>query len=82
MENIKLIDSKALIQKTIQWRKNNAHEDGGVVIVFNGMVQGWCNELRNPEHWQAGCVAVDMDGACWQAVGGTEYDGAKSWQRI
>jgi hypothetical protein len=71
-----------LIIKTMLWRKNNAHEDGGVVVVFDGDVQGWCDELRNPEHWQPGCIAVDVDGFCWQTVGGTVYEGAESWQLI
>ena len=25
---------------------------GGVVVFFQGEVQGWVNKLRNPEHWQ------------------------------
>lgn len=71
-----------LVKKAIKWRKERARLVGGVVILFEGDVQGWCNELRNPEHWQPGCVAVDVNLACWQAVGGNEYDGAERWQPI
>ncbi|MFH5254636.1 hypothetical protein ACGTRS_25715 [Burkholderia semiarida] len=52
---------------------------GGVVVFFNGDVQGWVNELRNPEHWQPGCVAVNEQGLSWTAAGGCEYDGALMW---
>ncbi|MEM5403929.1 MULTISPECIES: hypothetical protein [Paraburkholderia] len=41
---------------------------GGVVVFFQGEVQGWVNQLRNPEHWQPGCIAVDEQGAIWNAV--------------
>ncbi len=27
---------------------------GGVVVFFEGEVQGWVNQLRNPEHWRPG----------------------------
>jgi hypothetical protein len=26
---------------------------------IRGQVQSWVNELRNPEHWQPGCVAIE-----------------------
>lgn len=31
---------------------------GGVVVVFKNEAQDWVNELRNPESWAPGCVAV------------------------
>lgn len=72
----------ALIKKSIYWRKERGYESGGVVVIFEGEVQGWCDELRNPEHWQPGCIAVDVNGGCWVATGGNEYDGAQFWQPI
>jgi hypothetical protein len=42
-------------------------------------VQGWVNKLRNPEHWQPGCIAVAEDGKTWTAFGGNEQDGALLW---
>jgi len=42
----------------------------GIVVFFQGEVQGWVNELRNPEHRQPGCVAVDEQGRTWAAIAG------------
>jgi len=65
------------------WREENGCTGkAGVVIFFDGEVQGWCNELRDPQHWQPGCIAVDEDGRGWVAVGGTNYMGADSWQPV
>lgn len=36
-----------------RWRQKHGYDGrGGVVVVFDGVVQGWVNEIRNPEHWQ------------------------------
>lgn len=76
------LNINALIEKSIRWRKDNNRESGGVVIVFEGEVEGWSNELRNPAHWQPGCVAVEVNGACWIATGGNEYHGAERWEPV
>lgn len=52
---------------------------GGVVVLFDDDAQGWVDELRNPEHWRPGCVAVDENGCSWTAVGGNDEDGASQW---
>jgi hypothetical protein len=66
-----------------RWRKNNGYADkGGVVITYKRVVQAWVNELRDPQHWQPGCLATDTTGNQWQAVGGNAYDGAAEWQPI
>jgi hypothetical protein len=75
---------KITLQKAQQvadaYRKEHPeHAKTGVVVVFNGEVQGWMNELRNPSHWVAGCIAVSERDDCWIAVGGTEQDGAMGW---
>lgn len=57
-------------------------ESDGVITIHQGEVQGWSNELRNPEHWAPGCVAVDRDGNQWEAVGGNEHDGATEWKTL
>ncbi|MDZ7924936.1 MAG: hypothetical protein U5M23_12990 [Marinagarivorans sp.] len=47
--------------KTIasEYRQLNKHQfSDGVVVIFNSEVAGWMNELRDPQHWIAGCVAV------------------------
>lgn len=62
------------------WRKQRGYIGrGGVVVVFDGEVQSWVDKLRNPDHWQPGCVAVDETGKSWTTVAGTEQDGALMW---
>lgn len=62
--------------------RNEIGRCGGVVVVFNGTVSGWVNELRNPEEWRPGCIAVDSVGNQFKAVGGNEYDGSEHWKKI
>jgi len=63
-----------------RWRVRSGYNGrGGVVVVFEGTAQGWVNELRNPEHWRPGCVAVDETGSSWTASGGTDQGGASVW---
>ncbi|AGR67549.1 hypothetical protein Y037_4090 [Burkholderia pseudomallei MSHR983] len=47
--------------------------------MFDGSVQSWGNELRDPEHWQTGCVAVDEQGRTWAALSGDDRNGARTW---
>jgi len=62
------------------WRRKNGYADkGGVVVVFDGVVQGWVNELRDPDHWRPGCIAVDARGVEFLAHGGSAQDGAQRW---
>lgn len=62
------------------WRQENGYVGrGGVVVLFNGEVQSWVNKLRNPEHSQPGCVAVDEEGRSWTTIAGSERDGALMW---
>lgn len=71
---------KAEIKLAQLWRSENDYaRKGGVVIVFNNEVAGWCNELRDPQHWIAGCVAIDEESNCWVAIAGNDYDGALMW---
>lgn len=49
------------------------------MVFFQGEVQGWVNQLRNPERWQPGCIAVDEQGNTWTAMMGNERDGALMW---
>jgi hypothetical protein len=63
-----------------EWRAENGYIGrGGVIVIFDGLAQGWVNELRNPEAWRPGCIAVDETGHSWIAVGGNEQDGASKW---
>lgn len=66
-----------------RWRDEYGYKGkGGVVVIHQGTANGWVNGLRDPQHWQPGCVAVAEDGTCHQAVGGTAYDGAARWQQV
>jgi hypothetical protein len=62
------------------WRLQEGYTGrGGVVVVNNGQVQGWVNELRNPEHWVPGCVAVSEDRLSWTTLAGDDQAGALMW---
>lgn len=62
------------------WREKNGYiAKGGVIVIFNGLAQGWVRELRNPETWRPGCIAVDEAGHSWIAVGGNDQCGASKW---
>ena len=61
-----------------QWRIKTGRMTG-VVVVFEGEVAGWMDALRNPEHWEIGCVAIDECGREFVAAGGNSRDGAKMW---
>lgn len=64
----------------LAWRAQNGYIGrGGVVVVFDTLAQGWVNELRNPETWRPGCIAVDESGNSWIAMGGNDRDGASTW---
>lgn len=74
------MNSQNLVYKAQQWRITNGYVDkAGVVVIFNGEVQGWVNELRNPEHWVSGCFAVNEQGEIWQTIAGNSDDGALMW---
>jgi len=63
-----------------EWRvRHNYIGRGGVIVVFDGVVQGWVDELRNPEAWRPGCMAVDETGRSWVAIGGNDQHGALTW---
>jgi hypothetical protein len=45
-------------------------QSGGIVLVWQGTVYGWKNELRDPQHEQPGAIAVDPAGQVFIAEGG------------
>lgn len=72
------------IEKSIELATSYRKEYGyvgkaGVVIVYKDEVQGWCNELRDPQQWVAGCFAIDEQGNYWTSIAGNDYDGALMW---
>jgi DNA-directed RNA polymerase subunit RPC12/RpoP len=71
---------KPPIEEAQHWREEKGYVGrGGVVVVFKGTADAWVDKLRNPNHWQPGCIAVDESGRTWTAIGGTERDGALMW---
>ena len=78
-EAINAVDAN--FQLATRYRENNHYQDG-VVTVYRGEVQGWTNELRNPENWVPGCVTIDVEGNQWIAIGGNDYDGAAEWKPV
>lgn len=52
----------------------------GFVILFNGEAVGWKRELDNPESFEPGCIAIDLQGRKWVTQGGTAYHGAERWE--
>ena len=65
-------------QQALQYRRDEGFKDG-VVIFYFGELQGWMNELRDPQRWQPGCVAITPDELVYVSVGGNDYDGAREW---
>lgn len=67
----------------IQWRvKRGYTSKGGVVVMKDGVVNGWVNKLCDPNHWIPGCIAIDESGNQWISVGGNEQDGAERWEPV
>mgnify|MGYP001263067838 CR=1 FL=1 len=73
------MNKKELLEKRNAFMEGNKRLIGGLVVFFNDDPAGWMNELRSPESWEPGCIAVDADGRCWKACGGNAYDGATYW---
>ncbi|HDR8909172.1 hypothetical protein [Burkholderia multivorans] len=74
------MDAKTLIDNARRYREQEALVGkGGVVVFYQGEVQGWSSQLRNADHWRPGCVAVDEQGRTWTTIAGSEHDGALMW---
>lgn len=61
--------------------RNQEHR-GGVVLVSEGEVYGWKNELRDPARERPSVYAVDKAGLVFKAEGGDDYNGAKAWVAV
>jgi hypothetical protein len=80
-----------LARKATEWRVQDGKVGRGGIVVFPPVditrpasidriaVAGWSNELRNPERWVPGCIALNEDGKLWEAKGGDEWYGADAW---
>ncbi len=70
-------------QLATDWRTQNGYVGrGGVVVIYRNEVGGWCDALRDPGHWVAGCVAVAEDGQQWVTIAGDEQSGALMWLAV
>ncbi|PIO91636.1 antirestriction protein ArdR [Pseudomonas syringae] len=58
---------EALRATATKWRAGNQEHPGGVVLVWEGVVYGWKNELRDPESERPGAYAVDKAGVVFKA---------------
>jgi hypothetical protein len=65
------------------WRTEHGYTGkGGVIVIYDGVVNGWANELRDPNHWRPGCIAVDVTGRQWISSGGNIQQGAEHWEPV
>lgn len=65
-----------------KWRAGNPEHPGGVVLVWEGKVYGWKDELRDPSSERPGAYAVDKAGLVFKAEGGNDYHGAEAWVAV
>ena len=66
-----------------QYRQNERPDlQGGVVVIFDNKVAGWMNELRDPQSWESGCIAINEADQTWVSVGDNAYDGAERWEPV
>lgn len=71
------------IELAVQWRAENGYTGkGGVVVIFEDVVNSWVDVLRDPNHWAPGCVAVDESGSRWVAIGGSRQRGSERWEPV
>lgn len=74
---------KTLKNRAEKFRQSLVHKPaGGVVVFYNGKAVSWVNELRNPESWEPGVIAMNAEGNFWRATGGDARSGAKEWQPL
>ena len=66
-----------------EWRTAHGYTGkGGVIVIHDGIVNSWVNVLRDPGHWQPGCIACDESGNTWAAAGGDAGRGAARWEPV
>ena len=69
-----------LKERIAQYRAERQIE-GGYVVTYDGEISGWIATLdSSASGWVPWCVAYDVSGNKWVAVGGDEYDGAEKWE--
>lgn len=80
-KNTKKTTARHLKELADQYRLNVPHNlKNGVVVIYKNKVVGWMNKIKDPQVWKPGCFAVNEDGRIWLSVGGSQDEGAESWQ--
>ncbi|MCF5197131.1 antirestriction protein ArdR [Pseudomonas syringae] len=69
---------EALRSTAAKWRAGNQEHREGVVLMWDGEVYGWKDELRDPASERLGACALDKAGVDLKAEGGGDYNGAKA----
>ncbi|MCO8166220.1 antirestriction protein ArdR [Pseudomonas sp. 21LCFQ02] len=64
------------------WRACNPEHSGGVVLLWQGVVYGWKDSLRDPGDERPGAFAVAEDGQIYVAEGGEKSNGAQRWSAV
>ena len=73
---------KALRATAAKRRSGSQEHRSGIVLVWEGDVYGWKNELRDPASERSWFYAVDKAGLVFKAEGGDYYNGAKAWVAV
>lgn len=73
---------EALRSTAAKWRAGNQEYREGVVLVWEGEVYGWKDELRDPASERPGVYAVDQAGLVFKGEAGDDYNGAKVWGAV
>lgn len=74
--------TEALRATPTRWRAGNQEHPSGVVLIWEGEMYGWKNELRDPASERPGAYALDKAGLVFKAEGGDQYNGAKAWVAV
>ena len=46
-----------------------------MVLIWEGRLYGWKDELQHPEHERSGVIAFDLEGGLYETEGGNDQDG-------
>lgn len=82
MHALVLIDQASAARTAAEDFRDHEELESGYVVCHDGLAVGWRRDLNEAAGWVPGCIAIDIDGAAWVAVGGNEQDGAKLWERL
>lgn len=73
------IDAKIALEQAQEFRNASVGRDGGWVILWRGLVQGWSDPKPEASGWRPETIIIDANGVVFMAIGGTDQDGAREW---